>query len=257
MIIIVLFLLSLSDLIFTFLLTSIAILFNELKSKQSLKLLPCSSQYVSLTKYATAHNGGPESEASYYKVVQCIILRESTLIKFTDIAKSLDENYWKYAILRIKAGAKKQPINTESLISKKKVIDLLQMEVSIVLAHLRGTSIDVLESIVNWRKTKKLSNSIKTKETVSVFWKGVNYLQKMDNDFIFICDDFYFIRLWLGFEPNTLLLPPLEPVVPIEIKFLKNQNSNLSPHDSKRKMSLSASSRRLSNSAQLSQKDSR
>jgi hypothetical protein len=192
---------------------------------------------VSLTKYATANNGGPESVVSYFRVVQCIILRESTLIEFTEIARNLEENYWNYVLLRVKAGAKKQPINTESLISKKKVINLLQIQLSIVLAHLRGTSVDVLEAIIKWRKMKKSSNSIKTKETVSVFWKDMNYLQKMDDDFALICDGFFFIRLWLGFEPNTLLLPPLEPVVPMELKFLKKQSSNLLPYSSTRRTS--------------------
>jgi hypothetical protein len=168
------------------------------------------------------------------------------LIEFTEIARNLEENYWKYVLLRIKAGAKKQPINTESLISKKKVINSLQIQLSIVLAHLRGTSIDVLESIIKWRKTKKISNSIKTKETVSVLWKDMNYLQKMDDDFILLCDDFYFIRLWLGFEPNTLLLPPNEPVVPMELKFLKKQNSNLQPHSSRRLSTKDTPNRRLS-----------
>ena len=193
--------------------------------------MPVSAEYNSLSKW-DASRGTPELEVMYFKVIQNILMREGALVKFTSIAESLDTQYWKYAVLKMKAGAKKQLNNSESLVAKRKVIRSLQMELTVSLAHIRGASAAVVESVHTWRNTKKSSNLVKTKETVSVFWQGENYLLKMFTDFEILCERFYTIRLWLGFHPNSLVLPPTKPV-PINstnAAFLRSQNIAQNPN---------------------------
>ena len=74
-------------------------------------------------------------------------------------------------------------------------------------AHVRGASVAVLESIVAWRNQLTQSKSIKTKQTVSMYWGKTNYLHKMCTDVIEACECST-MRLWLGFEANPLMLPP-------------------------------------------------
>lgn len=193
--------------------------------------MPISAEYITLSKWDVT-NDSPESGVAYLKVVQSIILRESILVKFNLIAENLDLQYWKYTILRMKSAAKKQMINSESLVAKRKVIKGLQMQLTVVLAHFRGSSISVIETINHWRNTIKASNSIQTKETVSVFWEGENYLLKMNTDFSVMCDNYYTMRLWLGFHPSSLVLPPLDPIFisSSNAAFLQRRNSQCIPN---------------------------
>ena len=148
-----------------------------------------------------------ESEMAYFKIKQNIIVRESNLVKFQDFASSLDTQYFKYAILRLRASARKQNTNSDVLDEKRILIKKLQMELIVILAHVRGSSVTVIESIQFWRTTKKPLNSSSIEVTASIFFEDENYLLKMNTDFEIICEEYYTIKLWLGFHPNSLILP--------------------------------------------------
>jgi hypothetical protein len=51
--------------------------------------------------------------------------------------------------------------------------------VSVAIAHARGASVAVVEAVVAWRAQLALSKSTTTVQTVSVFWEGKNYLEKV------------------------------------------------------------------------------
>jgi hypothetical protein len=160
------------------------------------------ARYVSHSKW-DASKLSPESEVAYFLVKQNVIYRESLLIKLRFLAENLDLQYWKYAILRMKA------LNIESLEEKRQVIRSLQAQLKAVFAKIRESSVSVIESITQWRNTKAKFKSIVTKETISAFWQDKNYLLKMRNDCQNLCSRFYTVRLWLGFCPSSLLLLPL------------------------------------------------
>ena len=144
---------------------------------------------------------------AYFKIIQNIIVRESNLVKFQGVASSLDAQYFNYAILRLKASARKQNTSTYILDEKRDLIKKLQMELIVTLAHVRGSSVTVIESIRYWRTTKKPLNSSRIEVTASIFLGNENYLLKMNTDFEIICEEYYTLKLWLGFHPNSLILP--------------------------------------------------
>jgi hypothetical protein len=69
----------------------------------------------------------------------------------TGVAQSLDSQYWKYSILRIKYQSFKKPINSERLAAKRVRIKEIQEELSVGLAHLRAASINVVDSLCKLR----------------------------------------------------------------------------------------------------------
>ena len=172
-------------------------------------MLPANAEYNSLSRW-DATKDSTESEIAYYRIIQNIIVRESNLIKFQCIASSLDDQYFKYTILRLKFAVKELIIDTELFVAKRRLIRNLQMELIVILAHVRGSSVTVIESIQHWRKMKKAFNLIRIEETASVFWENENYLLKMNTDFEKICEEYYIIKLWLGFYPNALIIPEFD-----------------------------------------------
>lgn len=67
------------------------------------------------------------------------------------MAESLDGQYWKYSVLRIKYTALKKPINAERLTAKRLRIKEIQEELSVALAHLRTASINVIDCLIRLR----------------------------------------------------------------------------------------------------------
>ena len=199
-------------------------------------------RYASLSKW-DAVKQSPDAEVAYFLVVQNIILRESLLMKVDAIGENLDLHYWKYVILKLKLAAKQQQMKTETLEENISIMKSLQSQLTVALAHLRGSSISVIESIITWRNTIKTFSSIKTKETVSIFWEGENYLIKISKDSQDLCKKFYTLKLWLGFNPSSLLLHPLEGVEsnPLNFIFAGNRSINSAPHQSARSATLSPS----------------
>jgi len=86
-----------------------------------------------------------------------------------------------YALLRVKKEDRKHRrlLKEEQLVSKRVQIRQLQAEVSVAIAHARGASVAVVEAVVAWRAQLALSKSTTTVQTVSVFWEGKNYLEKV------------------------------------------------------------------------------
>ena len=117
----------------------------------------------------------------------------------------LDSSYWKYSYERLKVFTKNKNLKSGLLVSYLELIQKHQEELSVAIAHYRSSCIGVIDSIVEWRNACQRDK--KRNDTVSVYWEGENYLFRMLDD-TKVFNDYYCIRLWLGFAPNTFFLPP-------------------------------------------------
>ena len=171
---------------------------------------PITAAYANASQWQVPESNDKEVELLYFRVVKDIIAREGSLLKLRCVIKSMEGYYWRYAFLCLKASDRKyrRAIKDEQLAAKKVQISKMQTEVSVAIAHVRGASVAVLESVLAWRAILAQSKSTKTKQTVSVFWEGENYLHKMARDLKEACEC-PTLRLWMGFEPNSMMLPPV------------------------------------------------
>ena len=174
------------------------------------KEFPINARYANLSQWSVPETNDKESELLYLQVKNEIIAREGALLRVKNVVKSLDTYYWKYALMRVKMADIKlrRTINEEQVMARCIQIQRVQAELTVAIAHVRGSSIAVLEAVKAWRECLAASKATKTIPTVSVFWGDKNYLHKMVTD---ITDSFNFptIRLWLGFDLNPLMLPPV------------------------------------------------
>ena len=170
---------------------------------------PVQARYANSQGWEVPESNDKETELLYFRVVKDVVAREGALLRLRLVISNIEGYYWKYALLCVKAADRKQKrqVKEEQLVSKRIQIRKLQTEISVAIAHVRGASVAVLESVVAWRERLAHSRSTKTVQTVSVFWEGVNYLHKMAVDLREACEC-PTMRLWMGFEPNPLMLPP-------------------------------------------------
>ena len=174
------------------------------------KAFPINARYANLSQWFVPETNDKESELLYLQVKNEIIAREGALLRVKNVVKSLESAYWKYALKRVKMGDLKlrRTINEEQVTARRIQVQKLQAELSVAIAHVRGSSVAVLEAVKAWRECLAASKATKTIPTVSVFWGDKNYLHKMVTDIndAFNCPT---IRLWLGFDINPLMLPPV------------------------------------------------
>lgn len=174
---------------------------------ETIKALPFKLLYATVSQEMTANLSDPATKAACFKVFQMIIMREGSLIRALSVARALDNQYWKYSFLRIHCIQKKKSPNIEKLVAKKKKIWKLQQELSVAIAHLRSISISFLESVSSLRS---LSAKItKCEYLLSVFWQESNYIQKMAKEMA-VFNQYLCVKVWLGFEPNALMVPPMD-----------------------------------------------
>ena len=72
-------------------------------------------------------------------------------ITVSGVARSMDNQYWKYCVLRIKYATMHKQLNSERLTAKRLRIREIQEELSVGFAHLRAASISVIDSIMHLR----------------------------------------------------------------------------------------------------------
>jgi len=141
---------------------------------------PVSASYAE-SKVGVQETNDKETEMLWFSVVKEIVAREAAVLKLRLVVHNLDTYYWEYALLRVKKEDRKRRrlLKEEQLVSKRLQIRQLQAEVSVAIAHARGASVAVVEAVVAWRAQLALSKSTTTVQTVSVFWEGKNYLEKV------------------------------------------------------------------------------
>lgn len=165
-----------------------------------------SLRYFNVTTWeATSLN--PRIKTTNFKLTMDIIYRESMLLKLFDTVEMLDRKYWQYCIDRITAMENLKPLAIEPLVAQRNKIFLLQKELSVIIAHVRGVSVSLMKNLTKVRKL--FAEEARTDIPVSVFWKNDNYLLKMQNDWSALYN-YQSIRFWLGFSPNPFMLPPAE-----------------------------------------------
>lgn len=169
--------------------------------------LPCSAHYANLSLTQLEYQY-PEAKSLFVTVMENIIFRESFMLKMLKIAERLDNHYWKYCFVRIRAVQLKKSVNSEYLVAKRKTLRQLQKELAVSLAHVRGCSIAVITAIIKWRKES--SKHSKSSRILSVFWEKKNYMLSIFEDLKKL-SSISTIQIWLGFslESNPFLLPPV------------------------------------------------
>jgi hypothetical protein len=138
--------------------------------------LPISAKYLSLVDWICPSDDSNSTEA-YVTCAELMLVRESSFIKLWDLCERLEREYWKYSLMRIISHEKKKNKNSERVVAKLKTVKSLQVEVSVAIAHLRGASIEFVESIQRWREAVNVYCI--NPSTVSLYYNNENYLLKM------------------------------------------------------------------------------
>ena len=175
---------------------------NSLVS-MNMRALDCTSRFPVVSKFSSA-SSDPEVKVAYMSVIQSIIVREDNLINVTRLMEHTDDMYWRYTLLRLRD--KKKHDKREELSKLKKKIFLKQEEIAVALAHLRSAGVEVLRTLIAYRRLLSKINGVEN-PNVSIMYLGENYLLKMIND----CEVFsqtLVCQLWVGFKPNTFMTPP-------------------------------------------------
>lgn len=175
--------------------------------------LPISVKYLSLANWIFP-SGEPNSNDAFVLCAELMLVRESSIIKLWDLCDNLENEYWKYCLMRIISFEKRKKTNSERLIAKVKTVKSLQKEVSVCIAHLRGITIELLESIQNWRKIA-ISDTL-SPVAISLYYNNENYLLKMSNDLLKF-NSFSVLRIWIGHSFNTMIT---------NISSIDNNNNN-------------------------------
>lgn len=165
---------------------------------------PLEARYNTLSKWIIPND--PAVQSAYFDITQLIIFREASLLKLEDCSNRMDNNYWKYAVLRINSKINGKSLNSKLLVQKRITIRLIQKEFAVAMAHLRALSIQVVEAIIKWRS--KIRSVVITKETASIYWNNTNYIIKINNDCHFL-SKYFTVKLWLGFTPSAFMIPPI------------------------------------------------
>lgn len=164
-----------------------------------------SVEYNSLSKWKVAHNT-LQAQDSYLNIIKFIFLRESSLIKISDLVLQMDKIYWRYANTYIARKLYfKNNLKCDELKQMHLQIAEKQELLSVAIAHLRSISVDIVESVHQWRK--HLQNDVTMRDTASLYWNGQNYLIKMlhDTQKLFNTQT---MLMWMGFEVDCFIIPP-------------------------------------------------
>ena len=101
----------------------------------------------------------PEAKLAYMTVLQSIIVREDNLINVTRLMEFTDDLYWRYTLLRLRD--RKRHKNKEELSKMKKKMFLKQEEIAVALAHLRGAAVELLRSVIAYRRLLSKLNKVR------------------------------------------------------------------------------------------------
>ena len=180
---------------------------NSLAGSSSTKyeenLIQSASKVIGLTGYNVA-GIDPEVKVSYVEVINRILLRENALINVRKISQTMDVLYWKYCVNRIRifGWAKDKCV-------RKQASDLsrCQEELTVAIAHYRSATMDCITKVYKYQELCQKKHG--TEDGVVVLWRGLNYLLKMNVD-VKSLHKSHTLRLWLGFEPNALMQPPVD-----------------------------------------------
>jgi hypothetical protein len=118
-------------------------------------------------------------EALNFKILKEIVYRESLLVQLEQVCRKLDNRYWNYAVLRIKACSENKSLNTDLLVSKKNRIFVILNEISTIIAHLRSIGLEIVDSIIQLRIYVR--KSYDSEHSLSVYWYNENYFLKVSN----------------------------------------------------------------------------
>eukprot|EP01038_Epipyxis_sp_PR26KG_P003969 gene3969-5689_t len=140
-----------------------------------------------------------------FKLTQDILFREDSLFKIAECLNDLDQAYWMYCVERIQSTEIHRSLNNESIIWKKNKVFRLQHALSILIAHLRGLTISIIQKVLKLRKL--YFKEYQAVSTITIYWHENNYLLKMMNDAPPLLDSTQTIKMWLGFIPNMFMLP--------------------------------------------------
>ena len=143
-------------------------------------------------------------------VMKLILLREQHLTEIKHYAETIDKMLEEAPLQIDREGDRDirclNDNELESTISPR--FDALIVSV----AQLRGTSVEVVEAVVKWRRAaERLSTgaSVRTPSGRFFKWEGKNYLTKMRDD-VDVLEEYQTIKEGLGFSiiGNPFLLPP-------------------------------------------------
>ncbi len=196
---------------------------SSILSTKKVEPIECDVRYTSLSQWSS-DTVDARVKAAHVHVIEQIMQREGSILKlqkvliysitsaFThslihcyQVCATLDSSYWKYSYERLKVFIKNKNLKNGLLVSYLELIQKHQEEVSVAIAHYRSSCIGVIDALVEWRSACQRDK--KRNDTVSIYWEGENYLFRMLND-TNVFNDYYCLRLWLGFQPNTFFIPP-------------------------------------------------
>ena len=172
----------------------------------------------------------PKIQLLKFKLTQEITYREHLLDQLSRMVTSLDTRYWKYCVLRIRTAEENKSLHSEQLVSQRNRIVVMQNELGALIAHVRSLSLDVVDSIQKLRYAFR--KEYETNEGLSLYFAHQNYLVKIKDDLkrIFYCD-MQLIQYWLGFEPNTFMIPPQRHVGDKDMAFNLLGHALLNPFE--------------------------
>lgn len=190
-----------------------AILSKEVEAKEKkavarmekLKPVPFEARFLSVNEWKHEVNN-VQVHNSFLKLMNYVILREEALLRVYGLAGYLDELYWKYASNYKNRVDLDKSLTSEAFIEMQVRLGTFQEQFSVAIAHYRAISLCVIEALLKWRRLYGLAQTMTL--TPSIYWKNENYLTKMTKDLKDLWN-IQVIRMWLGFEPNPFMLPPL------------------------------------------------
>jgi hypothetical protein len=200
--------------------------------------LPISVKYVTMPSISY-HSDSSLSLEYYLRAVQSMLMRESLIIRISQLLEDIEESYWTYTTLKIiETNQRNKKLASESttkdlselvtngsadaeiasaIQSRYQRLLSLQKEVAVAIAHFRGLTINVVDSIVVWRKA--LSTDFISSDLPSIYWNDKNYLLKILFDYR-LFEESDVTSSWLAFNFNAFMLP-------YEVNPVKKMNGNL------------------------------
>jgi hypothetical protein len=147
----------------------------------------------------------PVAKDEYVNVLKLICLREDKLYELRSAVKTCNEAYWKYAEPIVN---KKEDIdevafqhtckNLENLVVKA------QSWVCSAIRSYRNETFKLLDAIMTWRNSTSI---LSRHQKPHVMYKNQSYITKMTHDVNDVIEP-SIVRIWLGFSPTYLFLPP-------------------------------------------------
>jgi hypothetical protein len=172
-----------------------------------LQAVNTSAEYANLSKWQMGFNNS-ENKLGHLNVVQSIVVRESLILQLDKLLNDIETIYYEYALLRLQSADLGLPSNTEQLVIKKSKIFQSQVELRVAFANYRTSTMQVFENFIKWRNICRKDVNMKDANII-LMWQNENYLLKMTKDMTFLYK-YSILRLWLEFEPNMLMLPPVQ-----------------------------------------------